>query len=78
MAEKKKPCKKCGSLFPASDLSRRGLCGFCGYTRWSDAVGQMRMRKGPIYDKWLRSYLASMQATITKLRKETEHDELPF
>jgi len=50
--EEKKACKVCGKLYPAWMISRRGLCPDCSARKIRAAIRQLKMRRGPIYEKW--------------------------
>ena len=50
--EEKKACKVCGKLYPASMISKRGLCPKCSERLWRRALLQLRRKRGPIYEKW--------------------------
>ena len=63
-------CRICGDKYPGPELSNRGICGPCGKKLLLDAIKQLQLRDGPLYEKWRRNYIASMEATISKLRKE--------
>jgi len=45
-------CTDCNQAFPASDVSRRGLCPRCGLARMRNAAAQIRNKSGPVYRRW--------------------------
>jgi len=75
MAEKTEFCRKCGGQFPSRGLSVRGVCGQCRMEAFLDTVKQLRTKRGPVYRKWATHYIASMEATILKLRKELQEND---
>jgi len=52
-------CKECAKTKPVSPAS--GLCADCAINRIAESVLQMVEREGPIYDKWRRGILASLE-----------------
>jgi len=68
-------CRYCGRRWPDKDLSNRGVCFHCAKERLLAAVTQLQGKCGPIYEKWARNYIASMQATILRLEKETQDND---
>ena len=46
-------CKDCEHVFRRQELSKAGLCVWCGVKRVSDGISQMRGKRGEIYEKWL-------------------------
>ena len=64
--EEKKACKVCGKLYPASLLSHRGLCPYCSARRIKSAMRQLKMKHGPIYEKWRKG----MKLALSKMRKK--------
>jgi len=70
MAKPLQYCRICGDKHPGQELSNRGICGRCGDWLFRIAAEQMQAKRGPIYEKWRRNYIASMEATISKMRKE--------
>lgn len=46
-------CKDCGIVeAPWVKLSQKGYCPPCGNKRMMDALEQLRVKAGPVYDKW--------------------------
>lgn len=52
-------CKGCRLHFNRMTLSKAGLCPMCGANRVSVACGQLRDKRGEIYEKWLAKTAAS-------------------
>jgi len=52
-------CKLCGKK--KVKLSRRGYCVECATKLNQNAVAQLRVKKGEIYDKWRINLLKSME-----------------
>ena len=52
-------CRQCTKTKPVSPTS--GLCADCAIDRIAESVFQQKEREGPIYDKWRRSLLASLE-----------------
>lgn len=48
---KAKKCGDCGQE-KAGELSTHGLCAECSYIRQREAQKQIKIRRGPIYEKW--------------------------
>ncbi len=64
--EEKKACKVCGKLYPTWMISRRGLCPDCSARMIRLAIRQLKMRRGPIYERWRKG----MKLALSKRRKK--------
>ena len=53
----KKACKVCGKLYPRDFLSHRGLCPDCAMRNMRQAILQLKRKRGPYYEKWLRNVM---------------------
>jgi len=53
-------CKLCHKQ--KSKLSRRGFCIECSRKLNQDAISQLRVKKGEIFEKWAKNLLNAMHA----------------
>ncbi len=51
-------CKQCHKQ--KTKLSRRGLCVDCATKSNQDSISQLRVKRGPIYEKWKTNLMNSV------------------
>lgn len=65
---KKKPnlkvCKKCKQ--PTKRVSRKGYCPDCSVFLATDAITQLQVKKGKVYDKWHANVIKGMKEADQK------------
>ncbi len=66
---KLKKCRRCGHVFLASHISKRGLCPTCGIQAIQEAVEQLKKKQGPVYEKWRQAYERSRELRLQRLRE---------
>jgi len=54
-----KKCKQCAKIKPVSPAS--GLCADCSISNIVESVHQQKEREGPIYERWRRRLLSSLE-----------------
>jgi len=68
-------CRACGLEFFPDRLSNRGLCEDCAKGRLLEAINMLQAKRGFIWEKWRRNYIAAMSGVLNRLGKESqEHD----
>lgn len=70
MFQEQEYCRVCGNEFPTGQLSNRGLCQRCATCRVLNTIAQLQLRKGWIWEKWKRNYMAAMSGVLSRLSNE--------
>lgn len=61
--KKRVQCRKCKRKLP---LNRKGFCAECAEKRFLDAIGQMKAKEGPFYDKYKREYKKTREKRLAR------------
>ena len=59
-----KQCKDCKAT--VNKLSRKGLCSDCSIRRATNAILQLQVKEGEVYDKWHKNVIDGMKKADQK------------